>query len=168
MTARDLATALFAVLGVYLLFAAITNAGLAVFYSTLDSSDEWLRQSHTDQALASVVFVVLQVGFALCVLRFRSRIAAALFPGESQPARDLSVRDLQAALCSAVGLYFAIRALAVLGQGFASLSPGDSISRLWPSYASSMIEAGFGVAVLFGARAFVGAWTLAREAGRRK
>src|SRR5262245_1222583 len=116
MTARDLTTALFAVLGVYLLGSAITNVGTAVFFFTLDSSEQWLKQSHTDQAVATVVYVVLEVGFALAVLLLRKRIAITLFPIESEVGGGtLEVRDVQAAFCSMVGLYFAIKAIAALG-----------------------------------------------------
>jgi hypothetical protein len=166
MTSRALAAVLLGVLGVFLLGGAIADVGATVFYLTLDSTEEWLRQSHTDQALATAVLVLLKVGFALCLLLLRARIATALCPHESAvgPA-IIEPQDLQAMLIAVVGLYFAVKALAVLGGGVALLTPLDSLSNLWPSYASSMAEAVFGVALFVGSRGLAGAWHLARRAG---
>jgi hypothetical protein len=166
MTSRALATVLLGVLGVYFVGRAITEVGTGVFFLTLDSSEEWLQQSHRDQALVTGVWVVLQVGVALCLLLLRSRIAAALCPRETEVGpRAFEPADLQATLFAVVGLYFAIKAFAVLGGGFARLSPLDSVSDLWPSYASSMAEAVFGVGLFFGSRRLAWAWHLARRAG---
>jgi len=169
MTPRALTTVLLAVLGVYLLGDAITQVGTTVFFLTLESPQEWLQQSHRDQALATGLFVVLEVGFAVCVLLWRTRIATALFPSESEPtstAFDLS--DLQRVLFAVLGLYFAIKGLAVVISGVAQLSPHESLLDFWAQYASSAIEALFGIALFLGTRGVAGAWFRARRAGRSR
>jgi hypothetical protein len=168
MTPRGLTTALLAVLGVYLIGRAITDVGTAVFFLTLESPQEFIQQSNSDQGLLTTVYAFLEIGLAVSVLLLRSRIARALFPGEPEAGAGLSVSDLQTVLYSFLGLYFAIKALAVLGRGVAELSPHDSLSVLWPAYATSMIEAAFGIALFLGARGIAGAWTLARTAGHTR
>lgn len=169
MTPRDLTTALLAVLGVFFISRAITDVGTAVFFLTLESSQESIQQSNRDQALLTGVYVFLEIGLAVAVLFLRSRIARALFPGESKAgAAPITVLDLQLVLYSLLGLYFAIKAVAVLARGVAELSPHDSLSDLWPAYASSMVEATFGIALFLGSRGIAGAWTLARTAGHAR
>jgi hypothetical protein len=166
MTSRALAMVLLGVLGVYFLGSAITEVGTAVFFLNLDSTEEWLQQSHRDQALTTAVWVILQVGLAVCLLLLRTRIASALCANEPDGGPGaIEPKDLQAALFAGIGVYFSVKALAVLAGGVARLTPLDSLSVLWPSYASSMAEAVFGVALFFGSRSLAGVWHLPHRDG---
>jgi len=166
MAPRDLTAALLAVLGVYVLGDSITQVGTTAFFLTLDSSDEVLRQSHTDQGLLTAAFFALQVAFGVCVLTLRHRIAARLFPQNTPPSPGIELSDLQAAALAVLGLYFVVRSFAALAQGVVQLSPQDGLATLWPHYAGTLIQGLLGLALFFGARVASGAWSIARQAGR--
>jgi len=166
MAPRDLTAALLAVLGVYLLGAAITNAGVAAFFLNLDSSQEFLRKSHASQGLLTVVVGGVEVGFGLAVLLLHKRIAACLFPESPNSLARIELADLQAAAFAVLGVYFVIDSVPRIVQGVLQLSPRDTFFDLWPSYAPTFVRGLLGLALVLGARVTSGAWILARRAGR--
>ncbi len=168
MTRRDLTSVLLAVLGVYLVVSAITQASTAAFFLTLDSTDEFLRQSHTDQGLLFAAVFGMQLGLGLAVLFLHKPIAARLFPEPSRPPSQSTLPDLQAAAFAVLGVYFVITSIAALAQAILPPSPHSGLSDLWPSHAGNLAQGVLGLALLLGARAASGAWFLARQAGRAR
>ena len=166
MTPRELTAVLLAVLGIYVLGHSITQVGTTVFFLTLDSSEEVLRRSHTDQGLLTAAFFVLEAGFGAIVLAVRHRIAARLFPETSLPRSTIELSDLQAAAFAVLGMYFVVESFATLAQGAVRLSPQDGLATLWPGYAGTVVQGLLGLALFFGARVASGAWFIARQAGR--
>ena len=150
MSQRQLASVLFAVLGIYVAVAWIPQVFLSVGL---------LAQVRPDPApndygkiayvISTGIGVLLGVGLALS----RDLLARRLFPVDSQP---LVARDLQAVALSVLGCYFVI-------QGAAEL-----IFRMITRHEinwSAMVELVLGLGLFLGARGIARFWTFARTAG---
>jgi hypothetical protein len=149
MSQRQLASVLFAVLGV---FVAVTwlpqvflQVGLLSQLKAGTAADDYGRVMSITYLISTGIAVLLGFGLVLS----RDVLARRLFPSDSQP---LVGRDTQAAALSVLGAYFVI-------VGICRLVARDEIE--W----SAIVELGLGLWLFLGARGIARLWTFARSAG---
>lgn len=151
MSQRQLASVLFAVLGV---FIAITWLPQVVMSISLVAQST--RASAGDRAEAVTYAITLFIGTLIAVLLgialvlMRGRLADRLFAADTGP---LAGRDVQAVALSVLGCYFAIGAIPRL-VGFGRRIDWAAITQLV-----------LGVALFLGARGVARLWSAARSAG---
>jgi len=165
MTSRDLAAALFAVLGIYFLGELIPETGLIVF--EIFDPDAFLQRPHWVQGLLLAAISILQLALGASLILLRNRIAMRLFPDTPSAGTPIGLTDLQAAAFAVVGAYFVVNSLAAMAYGFARLPVDEGIGALWPRSAGHIARGVLGMALFLGARGTAGAWSLARQAGQR-
>jgi hypothetical protein len=151
MNQRELASVLFAVVG---LFVAISHVPAIVFHVSrlIDGSFESALNGISGRAMATIGLAASFVAILLAgsLVLFRDRLAHRLFAASGQAQ---GTRDLQAVALSVLGCYFAVRAI----SQFAWAPRFD-----W----SIVIQVGLGIALFFGASGLSGLWMLARAAGQ--
>ena len=152
MNQRQLASVLFAALGVFMAASRIPDlfihsALLAPFVIAHEDAGAPIDQRSFAVVGLLGAFLAVGLGFALVVLR--DRLAQRLFPASSGP---LASREFQAVAFSVLGLFFAVQGLARLGWA----RPFD-----W----AGATELALGVGLFFGARGLARVWSMARSAG---
>src|SRR5262245_34033027 len=165
MSSRELAAALFGVLGIWVLGASISSAlALILAYRTNAATIAPLYPPFW-----SLILIAMRYGwdvtFGATLLLLRNRIAAHLFPEPSQPGAPIGVSDLQVALFSVVGLGLVISSLGTVTYGLVQSFSDRGIAALWPDSAQAIAEGVLGIALFLGARGLAGVWSLARRAG---
>lgn len=169
MTRQSLTSVLIAVLGVFFVARAISEASTGLFFLSLDSADDYIQRSFFDRALLTFGFIVLQFGLGSALILLRFRLAVFLFPNDS--SAELSTFEathLQSVLFSVVGIFLIVEGIASLASGFAQLSPDQPLSYLWAPYLSDVIKTVFGILLFFGARSISQIWFRARRAGHNR
>jgi len=151
MSQRQLASVLFAVVGVFLagtrLPEVLILAGLLAQSSPATESPfsgVSQRQASTIALIASLLAVL--IGGALIL--FRHRLADRLFAAGAQP---LEARDAQAVALSVLGCYFAV-------HGISRVAWAGRFD--W----SAAVQLALGIALFFGARGLSGLWLSSRRA----
>jgi len=102
MSARDLASALVAVLGIYFLGDSIRGYGFVVFHSFDEAVFPPSHWAH----LFTAAFASVEIAFGAALVLLRNRIALRLFPDPSSIGAPIDLTDLQAAAFAVVGVYF--------------------------------------------------------------
>jgi drug/metabolite transporter (DMT)-like permease len=153
MSQRQLASVLFAVLGIYMAVAWIPRVFLSVGLLPQVRPDpvanDYEKIVYTAELISTGIGVLLGVGLVLS----RDLLARRLFPVDSQP---LVARDLQAVALSVLGCYFVIQDAAEL---IFRMIARHEIN--WPA----MVELVLGLGLFLGARGIARFWTFARTAG---
>jgi hypothetical protein len=164
MSSRELAAALLAVMGIFLLGQSVSYT-LLFISNYPPGSDQPFHRPYWVQIILRAIFFLWQFAFGAALLLLRNRIAALLCPEPAQPGAPISVSDLQAALFAVLGLGFLVKSLNTLIYDFSQLPQDQGMTALWPDSAESMAGVVLGMALFLGARGAAGAWSLARQSG---
>ena len=111
MNQRQLASVLFAVLGVYVAISWLPQIilGIGVIAQLKAMSPRTTDGDNAiGQSLAVVGSAIIAVLLGIILVRMRVRLAERLFPLETEP---LVARDLQAVALSVLGVYFVIESI---------------------------------------------------------
>ena len=146
MNQRQLASVLFAVLGVFVAISWLPQLFLQIGFLARGSADADEYAGTVSIVFLITAIIAILVGILLVMAR--NALADRLFPSESQP---LSSRDTQAVALSVLGCYFVI-------QGGCRLLSFGEIN--W----SGVTQLVLGLGLFFGARGVARLWTLARTA----
>jgi hypothetical protein len=151
VTQRELASVLFAALGVFVSVSRLPEIFVGVAL-VVQSPAAGAQLSQPLLSIAGLIGSLVAVALGLGLAASRDRLAARLFPDATG---ELTVRGVHAVALSVLGCFFAIkglsRALWVGGVDLAALT-----------------EAALGVALFFGSRGLAGLWSASRSAGRSK
>ena len=149
MGQRQLASVLFAVLGV---FMAVTRLPMVILQLSLlaqlrsfNAEDTGFTTAYSLTLLASMIIAVL---LGILLVLNRTRLSERLFPADTQP---LVARDLQAVALSVLGCYFVIQSICQL---------------VWHGMEwSAVAQLVLGIGLFLGARGVARLWAAARSAG---
>jgi len=144
MSQRQLASVLFAVLGVFIAITWFPQVILSL--GMLASGDQVGSVPYAITILIGAIITVL-LGIALVLTRIR--LAERLFPADTG---SLVARDTQAVALSVLGCYFVIQSVSRL--------VGRGRIEWWP-----LAPLVLGIGLFFGARGLASMWTAVRTAG---
>ena len=152
MTQRQLASALFAVVGLFIAINWFPQVVLAIgLYGPMEPNAD--QQPPAAYAITLFVGSLIAVLLGLTLVVLRERLAQRLFAADTGA---FAGRELQAVALSVLGCYFAIGAIARL----VTVSR-FSVSRIqW----FAVVELALGVGLFFGARGIARFWAAARSA----
>jgi hypothetical protein len=154
MNQRQLASVLFAAVGVFLVISRlqqIFSLAAAVIPSTVTVNAPPVPDGQRLALAVALLGSVLAVLFGSALILLRYRVANLLFP---PAAAAVSSREVQAVALSVLGCYFAV-------QGVSNLSWAGRLD--W----SGAIQLVLGIALFFGARGLSRLWSLGRSAGHQ-
>ena len=149
MNQRQLASVLFAVLGVFLAMSWLPQVffqiGILWQMPAGTTGDDYGVAVSTTYLASAGIALLLGVGLVVS----RDRLARRLFPGDNQ---SLTARDTQAVALSVLGAYFVV-------VGICRFIASNQIE--W----SGIVEFALGLLLFLGARGIARLWTSARTAG---
>lgn len=149
MNQRQLASVLFAVLGIFIAITWLPQVFLSVrILSQMPAGttgDDYGIDVSITYLISAGIALLLAVGLVLS----RDHLARRLFPADTQP---LIARDTQAVALSVLGAYFVVVGI----RRFVAANVID-----W----SAIVESVLGLSLFLGARGISRLWTFARTAG---
>jgi hypothetical protein len=156
MNQRQLASVLFAVIGVQIAVARLSDLGLYLDPLVRPSLyEETAGAAARFSAILALAYLSVSVLVGVVLVVLRNALADRLFPSGTQP---LNAPELQAVAFSALGCYFVI-------EGISRIT-GVALMRRFTEFdwgGGALVV--FGVALFLGARGVARLWTVARAAG---
>jgi hypothetical protein len=155
MNQRQLASVLFAVVGVFIAASRVPEIFVHIaLLSQADPTDQASRSSGWPGIASVSAFgaTLVAVGVGVSLMLFRDRLAQRLFPVATP---SLELRGVQTAAFSVLGCYFAVQGLSrILWAGRFDLG--------------AAIQLTLGVALFVGARGLSNFWLLTRRSEERR
>jgi hypothetical protein len=144
MSQRQLASVLFAVLGVFIAITSVPQVVLSIGVFAAGG-----QAAPVAYAITFLIGTILSVILGIVLVLIRVRLAERLFPADPGP---LAAQDMQAVALSVLGCYFVVSSISrLLGRGRID----------W----SAVTQLVLGVGLFLGARGVARLWAAVRTAG---